>query len=956
MNKRLTILSLTIFIIFCMHVMLLAQTYQWVKGGGSDLSITTLSQSEQINQMCTDANGNVYALGVMGNGTMVADTFHRTMAYTAPRNVFLASYNCNGQMRWAKLIGSGNDTYASGICTDGLGHVYVSGNFIHNGGAHTLYVGYDTTLPLATYICNGLIQFDTSGEFNWIHLLGDNTPFSYSALGSGPVLVDAANNAHFICNTLYGAHITPSLISHCGAYDVTFDASGTILGASKLLQDTTLFVYGAVLDKVSGKLYAYGHRPPVFVSMGIHPYITAFDPSRNLIWTDTLSDGTTVDNTAFSSICSDNNGHLYLTAGAYGTMIYRHDTVRSVLTPSSPIASVLKLDTAGNLKWNRAFSSNISLNFFMAITLMPGNKVAAAGFMLGQVVSGTDTMYNYGGEHQNAYYTILDTAGYIQRLDQLHGSGSYDEAYALTADKKGSLYIGGAIDGNVWGGSIAPYNSVGGNTDFFIVKYGVDCDCTYMPTANYTVTGSTTKTFTYTGTTTAIDSVRWEFGDGGTSTLTNPTHTYTTGDTFTACVTVFTHCGSDMRCHDLIVPCVTAPTASYTTSGTGLSKTFTYSGTGLGTGSLSWNFGDGTPVVSGTSVTHTFSAAGTYNVCITATNSCGSNVSCTTITVACSTLPISNFTFAGLGATRNFTYTGTTAGLDSVTWTFGDGGTATGLTPTHTYATTGLKTVCATVHTNCGINTQCLAITILCTTAPVAAFTSTGTGASRSFNYTGTTAAIDSARWTFGDGSTATGLTPGHAYAATGTYHVCVTVYTPCGSNMICHDVTITCIATITASFTDTGNAAHGFTYTGTTAGLDSVVWNYGDAHHDTGKVKTHTYAVADTYYVCVTVYTDCGSDTGCRDVIVTHPTDVEALAVSEIKVFPNPATNELSVTGIQELTSYRILTITGVNLQIGTLQKGSNIVTIPLISAGTYLLEMTGPTGEKNTIRFIKG
>ena len=882
MNRILTSLSIALIVLFFAPSAINAQSYKWVKGGGSTASITiSLSRAEQINHMCTDANGNVYVMGIMGNGTMAADTFHRSAAYGTDDNIFLASYNCAGQMRWAKLIGSQGVTNGFDIVADSHGHIYVSGRFSYISGTHTLHIGYDTTLSNITYNSIGVIQFDTTGEFNWIRLLGDNTMASATAMGGtrSPLVLDGSDNVHLICNTGYGAHITPSILAHYGAYDVTFDPSGLITSTLKLQQDTTLGVDGATIDKVTGKLYVYGVVLNYITTVTTHPYVASFDASRNQIWADTLLDplATLSAGCGFSGIKADGYGHIYLLGYAEGMLVYHHDTAINNLSPGGyNIGSVMKMSTSGDLEWMRTFGCTTSINGFNDIALIPNNKIAAIGTMGGKVACGTDTITSYAGEGWNCYFTVLDSAGYIHDLQQIHGSGFHDEGYAVASDKVGNLYLGGELESNVWGGSLSPYTSFGGNTDFYVMKYGMDCSCTIMPVANYTVSGGVTKTFTYTGTTAGIDSVRWNFGDGGTSTLLNPTHPYTYGDTFTACVTVYTSCGSDMHCSDFIIPCVTAPTASYSSSGGGLVKTFTYTGTGLGTGTVTWTFGDGTPAVSGLTVTHTFSGTGTYNVCVTATNSCGSNMSCTTITVTCTTGPVSAFTISGAGASRSFTYTGTTAGLDSVAWSFGDGGNATGLTTSHTYATVGIKNVCATVYTNCGTNT-------------------------------------------------------------------------------VCHTVTINCITAITAAFTDTGNLVHGFTYTGTTADLDSIGWDYGDSHKDTGTHRVHNYTTSGTYHVCVILYTDCGNDTVCRDV-VTHALGVEVLTFSDIKVYPNPATNELSITGIPGATSYRILTVTGINLQAGSLQTGSNTIALPNISAGIYLLEMTGPSGDKNTMRFIKG
>jgi hypothetical protein len=68
--------------------------------------------------------------------------------------------------------------------------------------------------------------------------------------------------------------------------------------------------------------------------------------------------------------------------------------------------------------------------------------------------------------------------------------------------------------------------------------------------ASFTDVGTNTVTFTYTGTTLMVDSMRWTFGDGATSTAMNPVHTYTASGTYKACVRIYTFCGMDSMCKD----------------------------------------------------------------------------------------------------------------------------------------------------------------------------------------------------------------------------------------------------------------------------------------------------------------------------------------------------------------------------------------------------------------------
>ncbi len=120
----------------------------------------------------------------------------------------------------------------------------------------------------------------------------------------------------------------------------------------------------------------------------------------------------------------------------------------------------------------------------------------------------------------------------------------------------------------------------------------------------------------------------WDFGDGGTSSLQNPTHTYAAGGTYTVCLTTTDSCGSDSTCQSVTV--CDLPVAAFTSTAVLGLVDFTDASTG-GT-SWAWTFGDG-----GTSTlqnpSHTYTANGTYLVCLTVTDNCGSDTLCDSLAV-----------------------------------------------------------------------------------------------------------------------------------------------------------------------------------------------------------------------------------------------------------------------------------------------------------------------------------
>ncbi|GAA5109344.1 hypothetical protein GCM10023339_09300 [Alloalcanivorax gelatiniphagus] len=226
------------------------------------------------------------------------------------------------------------------------------------------------------------------------------------------------------------------------------------------------------------------------------------------------------------------------------------------------------------------------------------------------------------------------------------------------------------------------------------------------------------------------------------------------------------------------------PVAQFTAQPSGLTAAFSSSGSSDPDGTIasySWTFGDG-----GTSTaanpSHTWTTAGTYGVTLTVTDDDGASSSVTK-QVSVSAPPVASFTTDVTGTQLAVDGSGSSddQGVTSYSWTFGDGGTATGATATHTYAAggtyqVGLKVTDATGNT--ATRTQQVTVAAA-NTAPDAAFTVTTSGLTVNANGNASSdpdGTIASYAWTFGDGGTATGATASRTYAAAGTYEVRLTV------------------------------------------------------------------------------------------------------------------------------------------------------------------------------------
>jgi len=314
-----------------------------------------------------------------------------------------------------------------------------------------------------------------------------------------------------------------------------------------------------------------------------------------------------------------------------------------------------------------------------------------------------------------------------------------------------------------------------------------------------TVTAGQSVQFTDQSTNTPT-SWSWTFGDGGTSTIKNPSHVYASVGTFTVTLTATNNGGSNMVTKNgyiTVNTVVNTPVAAFTGSPTtitaGQSVQFTDQSTNTPT-SWSWNFGDG-----GTSTTrnpsHIYSSAGTYTVTLTAINNAGSDGETKNgyITVnPAGNAPVAAFTGSPTNITAGQSVQFTDQSTNTPTswsWNFGDGGTSTARNPSHIYSSAGTYTVTLTAINNAGSDgeTKNGYITVNpVVIAPIAAFTASNTtpNVGQSVQFTDqSTNNPTSWSWNFGDGGTSTARNPTHTYSTAGTYTVTLTATNSSGSD-----------------------------------------------------------------------------------------------------------------------------------------------------------------------------
>ncbi len=291
--------------------------------------------------------------------------------------------------------------------------------------------------------------------------------------------------------------------------------------------------------------------------------------------------------------------------------------------------------------------------------------------------------------------------------------------------------------------------------------------------------------------------------------------------------------------------------------------------------SFGWDFGD-TVTATGPTASHIYTTPGQKTITLYTTDALGNSATATqyvsissvtaTFTANVNFLAIS---FDGTGSQS----LGST--IVSYLWDFGDGNSATGSNPAHTYATPGPRNVKLTVTDAAGtvasITQQVSPTSVLGN--PVAAFTSTVSGMSVAFDASGstdTTSTLTSYAWTFGDGGTATGKTASHLYSTAGTYTVSLTVADATNQT---NTVTKSVVIAAPPVANKPPVASFVFTTSNLTVSFDGTkssdsdgtpanhAWDFGDGQTvDHTSIPSHTYAKAGTYTVKLTVTDNSGA------------------------------------------------------------------------------------------------
>lgn len=395
---------------------------------------------------------------------------------------------------------------------------------------------------------------------------------------------------------------------------------------------------------------------------------------------------------------------------------------------------------------------------------------------------------------------------------------------------------------------------------------------------------------------TTIISWNWDFGDGNSSFLQNPTHQYAANGNYYVCLETMTIDSCvDQTCKIVPINCFSGPScrASFSFSYQSCDSLWFYNHSSSGDTIISyyWDFGDGNQAYTANPA-HKYNVNGSYQVClsITTSDSCTSFF-CDTVTVSCNTTFCDAYFEHQEDSCNTIQFWESSTNIsDSViaqTFYFGDGNSSTLWNPRYTYAHSGYYQVCVDILTADSCRAvYCDTIYVGCDTSACNAKFSVGKGNNCDVFLTdlSTTQAnnIVSWTWTMGDGTTY-GNQQGihHTYNQSGTYTACLTtIDSDSCVSQYCETITVNCgSSNCFAGFQYFTNNGSSFSFVDhSSQNATSWTWDFGDGNISTQQNPSHFYTQGGNYAVCLSIVTaDSCYASFCDTITVSNPNSCRA-------------------------------------------------------------------------------
>ncbi len=430
----------------------------------------------------------------------------------------------------------------------------------------------------------------------------------------------------------------------------------------------------------------------------------------------------------------------------------------------------------------------------------------------------------------------------------------------------------------------------------------------------------------------------WDFGDGNTSTDSDPSHTYTSEGEFTVTLTCENMCGQTVETQT--VTASLAPSASFTYEILEPCAPATIQFTSNSNGNVQstmWTFEGGNPATSDeANPTVTFNNAGDFNVSLTVSDGITSDVATDQVVVL--GLPESGMSLSAAGPV----VTGQAAGDFDFEWQYDGNIIGINNMLEYTFSENGTYEIILEATNECG--TSVYAETVEITAFPNANFTTEYAEACAPAKVDLIGSEVDGGTylWTMNGGAVIDDPTAASTTATienSGNYTVSLSVSNEYGSDSYTETNNYTIIplpyAQINFQFIDGV-----FTGESDDDNATEHEWDFGNGDTASGKNIEYTYETPGVYLVTLSVSNACGTDMTSFSVEV-QTSDVEDFESYGLNAYPNPIKDVLNLSIPSDLVGVQasLVNVNGKVVYNAALTQEMTEIDTEYLSAGVYVL-----------------
>lgn len=459
-----------------------AQSLAWAKRAGGAAPVSNLDVAEAI---CTDNAGNSYVTGYFSGPATFGpgEANETTLAGAGGQDIYVAKYDTDGSLLWARSAGGTQNDQGNGIWVDGAGNSYVTGRI----GRFTTFADFGGGVTLTDWEGFFVAKYDNNGNALWAAEGVDG--LDQAAIGWA-IAGDTTGNSY-----VTGVGPDPTL----GGSIVTvwkYDTSGALLWVRRVRSTTTPYEgqgYSIATDS-AGNSYSTGQfgGTATFGQGEVNEtvltdsdntgliFLAKYDTLGNLLWAKQAGDTSGISRG--TGVSTDDNGDAYVIGNGSTTL----GTGLPTETTVTDGFFVAKYDTAGFLVWAKGTTGNGSAAWGWAIaTDSPGNSYVTGFFTtsmtLGVGEANETTLISLGGFFGNDVVVAkYDQAGDLEWAKQAGGTSGVppgEEGNGISVDGLGNVYVAGRFAGASIFGPGEPSETVltsAGGWDVSVAKYRND--------------------------------------------------------------------------------------------------------------------------------------------------------------------------------------------------------------------------------------------------------------------------------------------------------------------------------------------------------------------------------------------------------------------------------------------------------------------------------------------------